>query len=72
MFYTYRVYKISSKLWVALPALFGELFRLGLSLAGAGLSWKIGNLPAYRASYNYLVYLIFLIATIVSQNLLIS
>jgi hypothetical protein len=56
MFYTYRVYMISKKAWLAVPPFFAEVFRFCLSFVITALAWKKGNLPAYRAQYDYLVY----------------
>jgi hypothetical protein len=66
MFYTYRVYKISRKMWLAIPALLGELLRVCVSIIVSGLAWKKGNLPDYRKSYDYLVYVILITASVVS------
>jgi hypothetical protein len=56
MFYTYRVHTISKKIWLSAPAFLAEMFRLCVSLAISVLAWKKGTLPAYRAQYDYLVY----------------
>jgi hypothetical protein len=66
MFYTYRVYRISRKLWLAVPALLGEILRLCLSWIVAGLAWKVGNMVDCRAKYGYLVYVILVTSAVVS------
>jgi hypothetical protein len=69
MFYTYRVWKISHKIWLAAPALLGEMTRLGVAWTVSCLAWKKGNIQEYRASYDYLVYVTLITSAVVSRSL---
>jgi hypothetical protein len=43
-----------------------ELFRLGITLALAGLAWQTGSLPAFRAKADWTVYLALSTSVVVS------
>jgi hypothetical protein len=68
VFYTWRIYSVSKKAWLVGPVFLAELFRLGMCVTITALAWHEGNLPAFRAHYDYIVYITLVSSAAVSDN----
>jgi hypothetical protein len=67
-FFTHRAYVLSSKVWVAAPAFTIELFNSGVVLAGAAISWKVGNIIDFRVHASFVFYMAFIAAATVCRS----
>jgi hypothetical protein len=66
MFFTYRVYRVAGKLWLALPTAVGSFVRLTFTFVITFLE-PIEGLIAFKEKDEWMFYLCLTLATIVSR-----